>query len=203
MKEIESYLKELRILLLFFPLLRMFFRNLRMLCMLFYAKRMQKRTNKIMRRFFRLHEKNLGDPYMPELFPHYRELFVKTGENISPDATIDSLRNKLLELMEAKQLYKHLDLTVDDISSELATNRTYLSKLIKHSFRTGFRDFVNKTRLEKAQEIMSRTNSENLNLLAVSEQVGFRNYGTFNSAFKKEYGMTPGEWKRRETQQPK
>ena len=66
-----------------------------------------------MRRFFLLHEKNLGDPYM-----------------------------------------------VDDISSELATNRTYLSMLIKHSFRSGFRDFVNKTRLEKAQEIMSRTNSE-------------------------------------------
>jgi len=109
----------------------------------------------------------------------------------------------MLKLMETKQLYKNCGLTAKDICRELAINRTYFSNVFQLSFHTGFRDFLNKFRLEKAKELMFFENSNDLNLLVISEQAGFRNYGTFNAAFKKEYGITPGEWKRRKAEQAK
>jgi len=45
--------------------------------------------------------------------------------------------------------------------------------------------YLDRLRLEKAKELIHNAHSKELNLIAVSEQVGFRNYGTFNTAFKK------------------
>ena len=198
MENFKIYLKEFRILLFLFPLMRLFFRNLWTLYMFIFAKRTLVCGLGMMKRNSLLRERFLNDKYVLEFFPHYKDSVKKNEEEIPPDDIIDSLKNKLSQLMETKQMYKHCNLTVDDVSRELAINRTYLSQVIKYSFQTGFRDFINKSRLEKAQELMSGVNSENSNLLSISEQVGFQNYGTFNAAFKKEYGMTPGEWKRRE-----
>ena len=145
-------------------------------------------------RYFELRDVNLKDPFMNEFFPRYKDLlFIKIREK----ATANSLKDKLNNLMNEKQMYKNSSLTLDNISRELATNRTYLSKEINSLFKMGFRDYINKSRVEKAKELMSGANSEGINLLVISEKVGFRNYGTFNTAFKKEFGITPWEWKRK------
>jgi len=204
MEKLSFHLADLRIILRFFPLMRLFFRNLGMLCLLIHTKRMKNSMTKAIDRYLQLQDKNLKDPFLPEFFTLYAALYgkcpEKKTEEIPFSANDNSIESKLSRLMETKPLYTNLDLTIDDISRELATNRTYLSKVIKQSFQSGFRDYLNKFRLEKAKELMCNPHSSGLNLLVISEQVGFRNYGTFNSAFKKEYGITPGEWKLRETQ---
>jgi YesN/AraC family two-component response regulator len=108
---------------------------------------------------------------------------------------VESVITQLTRLMITKQLYMNQTLTINDVSRELATNRTYVSNEIKRSFKSGFRDYLNRLRLEKAKELINSSNSEDMSLMVISEQVGFRNYGTFNAAFKKENGITPGEWK--------
>jgi len=194
---LRESLKELRVLYSFFPVMRISYRILWMFFMLCCVKRILILIDKIIKRVFQIHERNLNDPCISEFFPNYSKLPLSVDEKSVPSsATIDSLKSKLSELMETKRLYTNCDLTANDICRELAINRTYFSKIIQLSFQTGFRDFLNKFRLEKAKELMSMVNSDDLNLLAISEQAGFRNYGTFNAAFKKEYGITPGEWKR-------
>jgi len=87
--------------------------------------------------------------------------------------------------MITKQLFRNQNLSIEDVSRKLATNRTYVSKEINHSYKSGFRDYLNRLRLEKAKELIHGAQSNDINLIAVSEQSGFRNYGTFNTAFKK------------------
>jgi len=196
-------LKEFRILFSFFPVMRVSYRILGMFFILFCVKRTLIFINKIIKWVLKIHERNLKDSYVSEFFPNYSKLSINFDEKGVPSETIDFFKSKLSELMETKRLYKNCDLTAKDLCRELAINRTYFSKIFQLSFQTGFRNFLNKFRLEKAKELMSFENSEDLNLLVISEQAGFRNYGTFNAAFKKEYGITPGEWKRREAEQTK
>lgn len=190
-------LKEWRILFFIVPILRICCHILWTFTLAFYAKRILKCVYKIIERAFRLAQNDVHDPFVEEYFPGYYRMLKEIIEKSPFDDTADSLKTKLSQLMETKQLYKNSNLTIDDISREMATNRTYLSKIIKRSFQSGFRDYLNRFRLEKAKELIRNAHSEDLNLLAVSENSGFQNYGTFNAAFKKEYGITPGEWKRR------
>jgi len=193
---IEAF-KEWRILLFSFPIIKGEFRILREMGMYFCVQWMLRRISKNIKKAALLRKQNMNDPFIAEYIPAYgrvvRTFFKKTPlEEIAA-----SLKKKLSQVMETKQLYTNSELSIDDLSRELATNRTYLSRAIKHSYQLNFRDYLNRYRVEKAMGIMRNTHSEELNLLTVSENVGFQNYGTFHAAFKKEYGITPGEWKRR------
>lgn len=204
MEKQDSLNKDYHPLRHFFPLLRVIVRNLWMLLITRFAHWLQQRVANLTMRYFELRDANLKDPFMTTYFPDYKDILLfEIVEETAPDSTGNSLKDKLNDVMKTKQLYKNSDLTIDDICRELATNRTYLSKAIKYTFQSGFRGFLNKFRLEKAKEIMLANNSEEQNLLEVSEQAGFRNYGTFHAAFKKEYGITPGEWKARRSEASK
>ena len=98
-------------------------------------------------------------------------------------------------ILEAEELYKDPELNEISLSRALATNRTYLAEIFKRTVGLHFRDYLNIYRLMKAREILINKKHENMSLIAISEEVGFRNYGTFNEAFKKYYGITPGEWR--------
>jgi len=200
MEKLRYYLEDLYFMSRLFPLLRLFFRNLWLLCLTVYAKWLLVNSHKTIILCIDGNKRNMNDPFFVEFRKYCNARFNIPGEEFPPEEDTCDIKSKLNGLMEEKQLYKNLDLTIDDISRELATNRTYVSQEIRRSFQCGFRDYRNRFRLEKAIELIRATNSGDLNLIAISEQAGFRNYGTFNLLFKKEYGLTPKQWKIREVQ---
>jgi len=192
MKNLKNSLKEYRLVLL---MVRLLYWNVWMYCLLSFTKWLMKFSNKAGNFCLYCHRKKEEDPFTKEFFAHYSKLPKKPCDENPPNAGSNSIITKLARLMMSKQLYMNQNLTINDISRELATNRTYVSKEIKRSHKSGFRGYLNRLRLEKAKELIHSADSNNITLIAVSEKVGFRNYGTFNTAFKKEYGITPGEWK--------
>lgn len=105
-----------------------------------------------------------------------------------------NLARQLNELMESKQLYLNPDLTVAALSTELGTNRTYVSNLINQFLRTTFSAYVNAYRVKHAKNLLLETDDTVEEIFQAS---GFQSRTTFWRAFAQEVGCTPKEFRRR------
>jgi len=105
-----------------------------------------------------------------------------------------NLARQLNELMESKQLYLNPDLTVAALSTELGTNRTYVSNLINQFLRTTFSAYVNAYRVKHAKNLLLETDDTIEDIFQAS---GFQSRTTFWRAFAQEVGCTPKEFRRR------
>ena len=54
--------------------------------------------------------------------------------------------------------------------------------------------YLNKLRVDKAKEMLS---SAGTTIKSIALQIGYNNEQSFSRYFKKSTGMTPGEWRRR------
>jgi two-component system response regulator YesN len=70
----------------------------------------------------------------------------------------------------------------------------YFSRLFKSEMGVGFVDFVNGARIEKARELLVRTD---LRIGEIAQAVGIDNPNYFSILFRKQTGMSPGEYRGR------
>jgi len=103
---------------------------------------------------------------------------------------------KLRHLFEVEKIYRQHRLTIDDLSAALATNRTYLSKVISNSSQKGFSEFVNTYRIEEVKELFKQSEYANYTMQAIAEKVGFSGTTSFYTVFKQTVGVTPAEYKK-------
>lgn len=97
--------------------------------------------------------------------------------------------NALIEHIEG-----HLDekLNLDEVAAAFYISRGTVNKIFRESLDTTFYKFVTQRRLILAKVLMSE--GESLDL--VSSKCGFTDYSTFYKAFKKEFGISPREYKK-------
>lgn len=96
----------------------------------------------------------------------------------------------------------HLDssLTLAVFAEIIGTNTTYLSTVLNQALNTNFTSLLNFYRIEEAKHIFklqanySSTKIDNLDTIAAN--CGFRSVSVFHVNFKKETGMTPGQYKK-------
>jgi AraC-like DNA-binding protein len=103
------------------------------------------------------------------------------------------MARQLNELMEAKQLYLDPDLSIITLSTELGTNRTYLSNLINQYLHTTFSNFVNAYRIRYAKNLLQKTDDTIEDIVQAS---GFQSRTTFWRAFAQVVGCTPKEFRK-------
>lgn len=109
------------------------------------------------------------------------------------------LNEKLLDLFVNEAIYKHPDLKITHISEKLHTNRTYISKHINTEFSCTFNDFVNRYRIEEAKKLLAEESAKNYSLNYISEKSGFGSMGSFMRVFRDFEGITPGQFRERNT----
>ncbi|MFO7978255.1 MAG: helix-turn-helix domain-containing protein [Bacteroidales bacterium] len=107
----------------------------------------------------------------------------------------DELKVGLTGLLETKQIYLEHELRITQLCKELNTNRTYLSNLINKEFNLSFNDLVNLYRVKHAVALIEVSQSNLLSLSDIAFDSGFGSISSFNRAFKKEKGMTPGQYR--------
>jgi two-component system response regulator YesN len=83
-------------------------------------------------------------------------------------------------------------LVLSDFAKKYHMNPDYLSRLFKKETGKNFSDLVMECRIEKAKELLERTNYK---YFEISCLVGYEDYRYFSQVFKKSVGMTPGEYK--------
>lgn len=141
-----------------------------------------------------------------------------TGENRVFFSSIEKKCNELIDLIEkVKSGLSHKpsiansiviqaveyirknyaeDLTVSTIASHLNISGSYLSLLFKNEMGTGIIKYIISVRMEKAKDLLSTSNLPVYNL---SSQVGFTDSAHFSKTFKKIVGLTPLEYRKKNT----
>ncbi|HCD9885478.1 TPA: response regulator [Enterococcus faecium] len=113
------------------------------------------------------------------------------------EETSDRPRSKKAILVDAiidqiKQEY-FKDLSLDDFSNRYGFSKPYLSKVIKEETGRSFMDILSGQRLTMAAELLK---NEDLRVKEISDMVGYADDSYFIKVFKKEFGMTPSDYRR-------
>jgi len=85
------------------------------------------------------------------------------------------------------------ELSLEDIAHRFYFNPSYFSTFFKLHTGVAFSEYVMRTRLRRAKEQLVRTD---LRIQDIAAQVGYKDPSYFIKQFKKEYGLTPADYKR-------
>lgn len=108
------------------------------------------------------------------------------------DDVLKDLLEKLHTKMEEEKVFLNMDLSIHKLAQLMDTNTSYLSKIINDYYHQNFNSFINKYRIRAAQEMMHEKKFRNYTIEALAHECGFRSKSSFNEAFKKISGLTPG-----------
>lgn len=136
----------------------------------------------------------------PEIFLDYIERFprqqnTKYEKSGLSKVKAESLKEKLIDLMENEKLFTDNELTAKTLADRLSITQHNLSQLINENFNQTFFDFVNFYRVEEAKKLLVSPEAQNFTVIAIGLDVGFNSKSTFNSVFKKFTKQTPSEYR--------
>lgn len=96
-----------------------------------------------------------------------------------------------------KEKVKHAymkDIGVSTIADEIGYNPSYLSRVFKLETGIGFVQYLTKKRMDVACKYLRETN---MSVARIAEQSGYTDDKYFSRIFKKEFGHSPGEYRKR------
>ena len=111
------------------------------------------------------------------------------------DLRHDELKVGVIKMLETEQLYLASELRITELCKVLNTNRTYLSNLINNEFKLSFNDLINLYRVKHAVSLIEDNKTSDLSLGDIAIDSGFGSLSSFNRAFKKVKGVTPGQYR--------
>lgn len=128
---------------------------------------------------FTLNEKEqLMESYMKALFEQKK----KSGYSDAVQGGISFIESNYMNAVSLK-----------DVADNAAMNETYFSNLFKREVGMGVIDYLNRTRIEAAKDLLEQTSLKNYE---IGERVGIFNASYFSTLFRKETGMTIQEYRK-------
>jgi AraC-like DNA-binding protein len=117
-------------------------------------------------------------------------------EEEKKELTIQRNIEELKSFMNEKEPYLNPNLTIQNLADQLNKPVRELSILINYNFDQHFYDFINSYRIEKAKKLLKNTSSKDLMVFEIFYDVGFNSKSSFNTAFKKQVGKTPTQYRK-------
>ncbi|WP_166924886.1 helix-turn-helix domain-containing protein [Flavobacterium poyangense] len=117
-------------------------------------------------------------------------------EEYKESITADNIYFQKLELLCKEQhIYTDSTLNREKVAEKLGISAGYVSQIINTITGDNFANYINQYRVEAVKEMISNSEYENYNLLAMGLESGFTSKATFYKVFKKCTGQTPNEYK--------
>ncbi|RXZ82457.1 AraC family transcriptional regulator [Paenibacillaceae bacterium] len=147
---------------------------------------------------------NAGAALLPAFFrrlPAF-ETLEEIGEELKTivgelsDRLKEAANDQNMEVIEGikgyvKENYAKPDLSLEWMAGQVNLSRGYLGKLFKAQCGMSFSDYLNSVRLERAKELLQSDEP----IQVISEQVGIYNTTYFYTLFKKNYQMSPAQYR--------
>ncbi|MDF9831365.1 helix-turn-helix domain-containing protein [Parabacteroides sp. PF5-6] len=115
----------------------------------------------------------------------YEQMIRRKEENKPTETTLPMEFDRLIY---QEKIYLKKNLNREEIAKRLQTNRTYISALVREEYQCGFSEFINRLRIEHAQELMHQ--HPELNQEELAAQTGFTHPSAFSRTFKQYTGTT-------------
>lgn len=110
------------------------------------------------------------------------------SEEVSPTTGNSDLLDNVIYFIETHLNQK---ITLEETASHFFVSQSTLSKLFRGRLNQSFYQFVTQCRLTAAKQLIN----QGLPLKQIGEQTGFCDYAAFYRAFKREYGLSPVQYK--------
>ena len=140
---------------------------------------------------------NIDVKNVPDLVTEISE-FEKTSYSKSGLTSIKMgyIANQLLKHMENEKPFLNEDLNLSVLSKETNIPPPHISQVINMHFRMNFYDFVNQYRVLEAQKMLKSSKFNQLSILGIAFDCGFKSKSSFNRYFKKYTGISPSEFQK-------
>ena len=146
--------------------------------------------------------------FEPRLFPRYQTpLSLPEPDNAIADAEyelvqapapeLEKWKQAIEQVLAAKRLFEYEELTLTQLSKQLSSNPSFISRVINDGFGKNFNDFINGYRVEALMGKLQAGEHKTQTLLSLAFDCGFNSKATFNRAFKKHTGLSPSDWMQR------
>ena len=112
---------------------------------------------------------------------------------IAKGINVNLILSRMKELMEKERYFLQDNCSLQELSNVLDIPQHQLSYIIRDNLQINFKTYVNSYRIKEAQTLIAA--DPECNILSVGFSVGFNSKSSFYEAFKKQLGMTPGEFR--------
>jgi AraC-like DNA-binding protein len=108
----------------------------------------------------------------------------------------EKIMHRLNDTMKHNKPYLDSNLTLPKLAKMVATSSNYLSQVINEQMDMKFFDFINSYRIKVAKELLINPLPHTPTILDIAMESAFNSKSAFYSAFKKQVGVTPAEFKK-------
>lgn len=102
-----------------------------------------------------------------------------------------ALKNNIVEFINEN--FSDKDMSLYIVATKFNFSEKYFSKIFKELIGENVTTYIEKLRMSKAIELMN----SNLSILEIAEKAGYTNKNTFYKAFKRNYLISPGEYRQK------
>ena len=120
-----------------------------------------------------------------------RAFIFRLIDRVNEESVEEDFTDKAIDILESRFGQQ---LGLRDVAREVHVNPQYLSRKIKQRSGSSFAQLLLKIRLRHACEYLTGTN---MSLIQVAEHVGIPDFRYFGRVFKKNYGVTPSQYRKR------
>jgi len=103
------------------------------------------------------------------------------------------IATKIEKAMREGELYLDASLSMQKLAKHIFTSPNYISQTLNETLGMNFFDYVNKYRVDAAKRMLEQSNNT---VLDIAMSVGFNAKSSFYTAFKKETGQTPSQYRK-------
>jgi len=132
----------------------------------------------------------------PDAEVEFNDTSDKYKKSALDDKMSTRILNRLTETMQQEKPYLKSNLTLPDLAKQVSTSPNYLSQVINEQLQMNFFDFINSYRIETAKELIINPLPHTRTILDIAMESAFNSKSAFYTAFKKQMGITPAEFKK-------
>ncbi len=121
----------------------------------------------------------------------------KYGGNKLKKSVSNNLGAQLEKVVWEKELFRHPDITILEVAEALEVSEQEISQYLNSEVDSSFNRFINKQRVKYAKILLKNPKlTEKITIEHLGYEAGFNSKTTFFNSFKKEEGITPGNFKK-------